>query len=162
VAERSPTFGFVWPDSDDPFDAARAAIAGIFLFAGVIGLVGFAATRSALALTLAGAAWTLWGIFSGLLNRVVEPATSILANLLTGGSVGMGGTDSPLTAADEAAMLERLLEQSRPAHDQILTGIRLAEIYRTHDHDPAKADALIARLCERYPDARELRFVRGA
>jgi len=162
VAERSPTFGFVWPDSDDPFEAARAAIAGIFLFIGVLGLIAFVATRSALALTLAGAAWTLWTVFSGLLNRVVEPATTILGNLLTGGSVGMGGTAAPLSAADEAAMLERLLQQSRPAHDQILTGIRLAEIYRTHDRDPAKADALIARLCEQYPGARELRFVRGA
>ena len=159
---RSPTFGFVWPDSDDPFDAARAAIAGIFLFIGVIGLIAFVATRSGLSLTLAGAAWTLWGIISGLLNTVLEPLTNILGNLLTGGSVGVGGTATPLTASDEAAMLERLLEQSRPAHDQILTGIRLAEIYRTHDRDPAKADALIGRLCEQYPDARELRFVRGA
>lgn len=159
---RPPTFGFVWPDSDDPFDAARAAIAGIFLFVGVIGLIAFVATRSALALTLAGAAWTLWSVFSGLLNRVAEPLTTIFGNLLTGGSVGMGGTAVPLTAEDEAAMLERLLEQPRPAHDQILTGIRLAEIYRTHDHDSAKADAVIARLCEKYPGARELRFVRGS
>ena len=159
---RSPTFGFVWPDLEDPFDAARVAIAGIFLLIGVIGLIAFVATGSGLALTLAGAAWTLWGVFSGLLSRLVEPLTTVLGNLVTGGSVGMGGTAAPLTAADEAVMLERLLEQPRSAHEQILTGIRLAEIYRTHHRDPAKADALITRLCERYPDARELRFVRSA
>jgi hypothetical protein len=42
----------------------------------------------------------------------------------------------------------------------VLAGIRLAEIYRTHQHDAAKAEAVIARLVSRYPDAPELKYVR--
>ena len=160
VAERSPTFGHVWPDLDDPLDTARVAIAGMLLLVGAGGLVAFALTRSWIALTLAGAAWTLWGALSGLLNIVVAPLTTIFGNLLTGGSVGMGDSATTLAPEQEAAMLEGLLEQARPAHQQIMAGIRLAEIYRTHDHDAAKADALITRLCAQYPDAPELRFVR--
>ena len=44
----------------------------------------------------------------------------------------------------------------------MLAGIRLAEIYRTHEHDAAKAEAVIARLISRYPDAPELKYVRPA
>jgi hypothetical protein len=43
-----------------------------------------------------------------------------------------------------------------------LAGIRLAEIYRTHERAPEKADALIARLVARYPDAPELAATRHA
>ena len=47
-----------------------------------------------------------------------------------------------------------------PPHRVVLAGIRLAEIYRTHQHDAAKAEAVIARLVSRYPDAPELNNVR--
>jgi len=46
-------------------------------------------------------------------------------------------------------------------HREILAGIRLAEIYRTHQHDPAKSAALLARLRAKYPDAPELRYDGG-
>ena len=42
----------------------------------------------------------------------------------------------------------------------MLAGIRLAEIYRTHQHDVAKAEQVITRLVARYPDAPELAYVR--
>jgi hypothetical protein len=63
-----------------------------------------------------------------------------------------------ITIEQETALLERLLDADPPpnAHRAALAGIRLAEIYRTHQHAPAQADALIARLSARYPDAPEL------
>src|SRR5260370_350955 len=69
------------------------------------------------------------------------------------------GGDMPagtrITIDQETALLERLLDADPPpsAHRAALAGIRLAEIYRTHQQDPAQADALIARLSARYPDA---------
>ena len=122
----------------------------------------FAATRDWRMLALAGAAWTLWGAIGGLLDRVASPFATIVANLLTGGSVGVGDSGPAVTIDEEMATLERRLGQDAPSHHRILAGIRLAEIYRTHQRDAAKADALIAQLCAQYPDAPELRFVRGA
>lgn len=146
---------------DDPLDTARAVLAQIFLWIGVGGLALFAGTRDWRALGLAAAAWTLWTVMRGLLDTVIDPFATILGNLLAGGSVGVDSA-ATVTIEEETLMLERHLAEGRPAHREILIGIRLAEIYRTHQRDSSKADALIARLCARYPDARELRFVRGA
>src|SRR2546425_1840101 len=68
-----------------------------------------------------------------------------------------GGT--AITIQDETVMLERLVDADPPPppHRVVLAGIRLAEIYRTHEHDAAKAEAIIARLISRYPDAPELK-----
>ena len=73
-----------------------------------------------------------------------------------------GGRD--ITIQDETAMLEHLVDADPPPppHRVVLAGIRLAEIYRTHEHDAAKAEAVIARLMRRYPDAPELKYVRPA
>src|SRR5438034_9172746 len=73
-----------------------------------------------------------------------------------------GGT--AITIQDETVMLERLVDADPPPppHRVVLAGIRLAEIYRTHEHDAAKAEAVIARLISRYPDAPELKYVRPA
>jgi len=38
--------------------------------------------------------------------------------------------------------------------------VRLAEIYRLHQRDAAKAEALIARLEGKYPNAPELKYAR--
>jgi hypothetical protein len=159
----------VTPDSRDPLDSARITVAAIFLWAGTAAVVLWMVTRDWRLLTLAGACWTLWTIFRWVLDGLLSPLTDMLANLLTGSIVATGGTEAEGTRADarpnftideERAMLERHLEQKRPAHQQVLTGIRLAEIYRTHEQNSRKAEALIARLCELYPDAPELRFVR--
>jgi hypothetical protein len=154
-------FRFVPSDPLDPLDAAGAASARIFLWVGLGALAIFAVTRDWRALALASAAWSLWGIMSGLLANVLSPLATLLGNLLTGGSAGFGGP-AAVTIEEETAMLERRLEQGPPTHQRILAGIRLAEIYRTHQRDAAKADALVAQLCVQYPDASELRFVRGA
>ncbi|HVH68005.1 MAG TPA: hypothetical protein VM716_09070 [Gemmatimonadales bacterium] len=108
----------------------------------------------ALMLTL----WSFWGFFDMVLGSVVEPLGRFLGNALTGGALT---GDTSITIEQETAMLERLVDGgTTPARRAMLAGIRLAEIYRTHQHDGAKADALIARLIARYPDAPELQYVR--
>jgi hypothetical protein len=154
-------FRFVPSDPLDPLDVAGSASAKIFLGVGLGALVIFALTRDWRALALASAAWTLWGIMSGLLVQVLSPLATLFGNLIGGGSTGFGGP-ADVTIEEETAVLERRLEQGPTAHQRVLAGIRLAEIYRTHEHDAAKASTLIARLCDQYPDAPELRFVRGA
>lgn len=109
----------------------------------------------ALVLTL----WGAWGFFDSIFGSLVEPLGRFLGGALTGGAMPGGST---ITIDQETAMLERLLDADPPppAHRAALAGIRLAEIYRTHQHDAAKADRLIARLVARYPDAPELQYVR--
>ena len=103
--------------------------------------------------------WGAWSFFGTLLESVVEPLGRFFGNALTGG-VMPGG--SAITIDDETEMLERLLDADPPPpqHRAVLAGIRLAEIYRTHQHETAKAEQVIARLVARYPDAPELAYVR--
>jgi hypothetical protein len=103
--------------------------------------------------------WSAWGFFDSLLGSVVEPLGRFLGNALTGGSMPGGTT---ITIEDETAFLEHLLDAQPPPppHRVVLAGIRLSEIYRTHQHDAAKAEAVIDRLVSRYPDAPELKYVR--
>ena len=107
------------------------------------------------------ALWGACGFFDSLFGWVLEPLGRFVGDALTGGS--MPG-DSTITIQDETAMLEHLVaaEPPPPPHRVVLAGIRLAEIYRTHEHDAAKAEAVIARLISRYPDAPELKYVRPA
>lgn len=109
----------------------------------------------ALVLTL----WGAWSCFDSIFGSLVEPLGRFVANALTGGA--MPG-DVTITIEQETAMLERLLEADPPPapHRAALASIRLAEIYRTHEHDAAKADALLDRMVARYPDAPELKYVR--
>ncbi|HLB81987.1 MAG TPA: hypothetical protein VJJ54_02765 [Gemmatimonadales bacterium] len=103
--------------------------------------------------------WGAWSFVGTLLGSVLEPLGRFLGNALTGGAMPGG---SAITMEDETAMLERLLDADPPPpqHRAVLAGIRLAEIYRTHQHDAAKAERVIARLVARYPDAPELAYVR--
>jgi hypothetical protein len=102
--------------------------------------------------------WGAWSFFGALLDSVVEPLGRFVGSALTGGA--MPG-DRAITIDDETAMLERLLDADPPPpqHRVVLAGIRLAEIYRTHQHDAAKAQQVINRLVARYPDAPELTYV---
>lgn len=105
------------------------------------------------------ALWGAWGFLDSLFGSVVEPLGRFVGNALTGGSMPGGTT---ITIEDETAMLEHLVaaDPPPPPHRVVLAGIRLAEIYRTHQHDAAKAEAVITRLVGRYPDAPELKYVR--
>ena len=103
--------------------------------------------------TLVGVLWAAWGFIGGLFNHVIDPAARFLANQLTG-NVSLPKYDDDIVM--QTARLERLLEQVSKPHHEILIGIRLAEIYRTHQQDPSKSDALLARLRAKYPEAPEL------
>jgi len=104
--------------------------------------------------------WGAWSFFGTLFESVVEPLGRFLGSALTGGA--MPG-DRAITIDDETTMLERVLDADPPPlqHRAVLAGIRLAEIYRTHQHDVAKAEQVITRLVARYPDAPELAYVRS-
>jgi hypothetical protein len=99
--------------------------------------------------------WGAYGFFDALTGGVVEPLGRFFQGQLAGGD--MPG-ETRITIEQETALLERLLTGDPPpnAHRAALAGIRLAEIYRTHDHAPEKADALLAELAARYPAAPEL------
>ena len=103
--------------------------------------------------TLAGFLWAAWSFLSGLFTQLIEPAGRFLADQLTG-NVSMPVANE--TIDEQTARLERLLEQGTRPHHEILVGIRLAEIYRTRQHNMVKSDALLARLRAKYPEAPEL------
>ena len=106
-------------------------------------------------LTLVGALWVAWSVIGGLLSQLFEPAGRFLVNQLTGNVPQPGGGPDD-TIDEQTARLERLLAQGLTPHHEILIGVRLAEIYRTRQQDPAKSDVLLARLRAKYPDAPEL------
>src|SRR5213076_2558126 len=117
------------------------ALAGLALVVVSIGAGHIEWRLAALVLAL----WSAWGFFDSLFGWVLEPLGRFVGNALTGG-VMPGGT--AITIQDETVMLERLVDADPPLprHRVVLAGIRLAEIYRTHEHDAAKAEAVIARL----------------
>jgi len=103
--------------------------------------------------TFVGILWAAWGLLSGLFTQLIEPAVRFFANHLTG---NLPLPEQHDTLDEQTARLERLLEQVTTPHHEILIGIRLAEIYRTHLRDAEKSAALLARLRTKYPDAPEL------
>jgi len=150
---------------DDPpsFRGVVRAVLGVAAALAAVVLVALFASSGHVEWKLVTLILVLWGAWSAcdaLFASVVEPLGRFLESALTGGI--MPG-DSGVTIDQETASLERLLaaDPPPPAHRIILAGIRLAEIYRTHQHDLAKADALIARLATQYPDAPELKYVRS-
>ena len=102
---------------------------------------------------LAGFLWVAWSFIGGLYTQVIEPAARFLADQLTGNVPSPEPTE---TIDQQTTRLERLLEQGTTPHHEMMVGIRLAEIYRTHQKDSAKSDALLARLRAKYPAAPEL------
>ncbi|HYK83209.1 MAG TPA: hypothetical protein VEU55_08715 [Gemmatimonadales bacterium] len=149
-----------YEDPPSPRAVIRAMLGGTTLVAAVVLvalLIGSGHVEWKL-VTLTLVLWSAYSFFDSLLGGVVEPLGRFLEGQFLGGDVPAGPS---LTIDQEAAALEHLLTSGAPStHRAILAGIRLAEIYRTHQHDPAKADALITRLAAQYPDAPELRYVR--
>jgi hypothetical protein len=142
-------------DSPSP-RAVVGRILGLATTGGVVTLLVMLVSTGHIAWTVlafVGLLWALWGFLSGLFGALIEPAGRFLANQVTG-NVAM--PDAVETLDEEAVRFERLLTQPLAAHQEILIGIRLAEIYRTHQHDAAKSDALLARLRAKHPEAPEL------
>lgn len=151
-------------DFDDPpsLRAVVRGMLGVAMAIAAVALVALFAGSGHVEWTLVALIFALWAARSFLdtiLGSVVEPFGRFLGSALAGGALP---SDTPITIDEETAIFERELAAVPPpaAHRAILMGIRLAEIYRTHEHDNAKADALIARLATQYPDAPELKYVR--
>ncbi|MGH7548901.1 MAG: hypothetical protein ACREMM_12105 [Gemmatimonadales bacterium] len=142
---------------EDP-PSPSAVIRGILGVAAVAVAVSLAIDVAWKLLALFLALWGAWSFFGQLFDTLVSPLGRFFGSALTGGAMPPG---TGITIEQETATLERLLATDPPTHRAILAGIRLAEIYRTHQKDAAKADALIATLASRYPDARELKYVRS-
>lgn len=149
-------------DPPSPLAVARRVLGGT-LALGTVGLVVEAVAGRHVesgVLALVGALWVFWGVFHDVFGVVVEPLIGFLAQQLAGG--GDSGPPVHIDIEQETQMLEALLAHPPPvAHRELLAAIRLAEIYRTHQHAQAKSDALLARLRTKYPNARELVFADG-
>jgi hypothetical protein len=100
--------------------------------------------------------WIVWGALHDVFALLFQPLVGFLTGQLAGGRDA--GPPLHIDMERETEMLERLVANPPPVpHREILAGIRLAEIYRLHQRDQAKSDALLARLRAKYPDAPELR-----
>lgn len=97
--------------------------------------------------------WAAWGFLEGIFAQVIEPAGRFLADQFAG---NLPMPEEDYSIDEQTVRLEHLLTQRLRPHHEILIGIRLAEIYRTHQRDDAKSEALLARLREKYPEAPEL------
>ena len=99
-----------------------------------------------------GIAWWAWDF---LWDSVVGPMGGWFTGMLTGTSTVEEPPD--LTLDDTVRLLEsHLAADGTTRHVQIQSALRLAEIYRLNQKDEAKAQAVIQRVRERWPDAKEL------
>jgi hypothetical protein len=144
-------------DPPSPLTVVRGILGAALLVATLIVLVDFFATGhlDPRFVGLLGTLWIFWLVFHDVLGVVLQPLAGWLGGQLVAGEDG--GPALRIDIDQETAMLERLLADPPPVpHREILVGIRLAEIYRTHQRNQAKSDELLARLRAKYPNAPEL------
>ena len=151
----APTFRSVRPGRfEDPVQAVRAILGGTLAVATLILIVMWLSTGHLdwQWSGFVGLLWVFWAAFQDTLTLVLRP----LIKIFTGAALGAGPAPA-FTIAEETTLLERLLDSpTADRHRKLLTAVRLAEIYRTHEQDGVKADRLLARMRADYPDAREL------
>jgi len=97
--------------------------------------------------------WAFWSFAATVYDTVLEPLAGFLNQaLFMGSSVSIDA---------ETQWLEQELQRPglEPEHE-ILSGIRLADIYRAHQFNKPRADAVLDRLLAKYPDSQELHFAR--
>lgn len=142
------------PQEQDPRAAVRRLIGGVTVVAWVLAGVSWWSSGS-IDWTLVGFAGAMWGVYS-FLTTIVDTVTDLgrfIGNQFTG-NVALPVSQDTIDA--QIARFERMLAEPLDRHREILVGIRLAEIYRTHQLDEAKSTALLDRLRAKYPDAPEL------
>ena len=148
-----PSVNFEW---EDPRAVVRALLGGAVAVATIFWIVmSISAQRVDWRMgAFVGLLWAIWTMYQDVVRLFVEPVTRRISGLAVG---GIADGVPLITITEETGYLERLLESSAlTAHRRILVAVRLAEIYRTHDHDQAKSDALLARMRAAYPNAPEL------
>ena len=142
------------PQEHDPRAAVRRLIGGVTVVAWVLAGLSWWSSGS-IDWTLVGSAGVLSGVYS-FLTTIIDTATDVsrfIGNQFTG-NVALPVPQDTIEA--QTARFERMLGEPLDRHREILIGIRLAEIYRTHDLDDGKSTALLDRLRAKYPDAPEL------
>jgi len=138
-----------------PGSVGRFAFGAATVVAALLGLLGDARWFAA-----SGAFGVVWWAWDALGDNVVAP----VLRLLTGAVSGAGAEEPPdLTMDDTVRLLEsHLAADGVPRHVQIQSALRLAEIYRLNRKDPEKAEDVLARVKQRWPDAPEWKaFARG-
>jgi len=141
---------------ESPSAVGRTMFGAATILTALLGLAGDARWFAA-----SGAFGTAWWAWDAVWDNVLGPLGSWLSGMLT----GTADVDQPpdLTLEDTIRLLEsHLAADGVTRHVQIQSALRLAEIYRLNQKDPAKADEVIARVKAKWPDAPELtRFERG-
>lgn len=155
AARRTPTFRSVDSDPPSPRVIVRTILGVAVATATLWVAVRFVRT-GVMDWKIAGFAlllWGFWGFAATIFDSVLEPLAGFLYRALFFGS--------SISTEEETQWLEQELQRPglEPEHE-ILTGIRLAEMYRTHQYNKARADAVLDRLMAKYPDSRELQVAR--
>jgi len=139
-----------------PGAVGRVAFGAATIAAALLGLLGDARWFAA-----SGAFGAVWWAWDSLADNVFGPMVRFLADSVS----GAGAAEEPpdLTVDDTVRLLEsHLASNAAPRHVQIQSALRLAEIYRLNKKDDARAEDVIRRVKEKWPDAPELaRFERG-
>jgi hypothetical protein len=147
-----PMFG----PATSPSVVGRTMFGAATILTALLGLSGDARWFAA-----SGAFGTAWWAWDALWGNVFGP----LGDWLSGMLLGSASVEEPpdLTLDDTVRLLEsHLSAEGVTQHVQIQSALRLAEIYRLNRHDPARAEEVIRRVRERWPDAPELKvFERG-
>jgi len=160
---RSVQFNYDSSDPPSPLAVVRGILGGALVVATAVLIVLYFDTGhiDSRFVALIATLWLFWVVFHDVLGLLVRPFAGMLSGQLTGDADP--GPPPAMDIARETQLLERLIaEPPAVPHREILAGIRLAEIYRTHQHDLPKSDALLARLRAKYPEARELKHDIGA
>jgi hypothetical protein len=128
------------------------------------GLLGGAAALAGLGVavilvTTGKVEWRLVAL-AGALSAALGFASDVLDGAAAALRIMFQGGATP-TFREEADSLERRLGGAPSPEQEVLWGVRLAELYRRHLGEPARAAALLDRLLLKHPDSRELRYARG-
>lgn len=141
-------------EPQDPRAALRRVLGGVTVVSWA--LAGFAWWSSGSidwgAVGFAGTVWAIYSFFTTIADTVTGLGRFI-GNQFTGNVALPVPQD---TIEEQRARFEHMLQEPLDRHREIIVGIRLAEIYRTHDVDEVKSTALLDRLRAKYPDAPEL------
>ncbi len=133
-----------------PGAVGRRFLATATIVAALLGVLGDA--RWLAASGAFGIAWWGWDF---IWQNVLGPLGGWFTGMLTGTATVQEGPD--LSLDDTIRLLENhLAADGVPRHVQIQSALRLAEIYRVSRQDPERANAVLAKVRARWPDAPEL------
>jgi hypothetical protein len=125
------------------------------------GLVALLLRDDARWFAAAGVFGLLWWSWDLLLDHVFVPLGEWMAQVFTSGVAQGAAPNVRPTLEDTIRLLEGHIRKRASRQVEINAAVRLEEIYRTVKRDPERARDVIARVRERYPDARELERYRS-